>query len=71
MRIELELGWRQVLVCRMPFGNIIRCQWCQLVLNELVILGVRNTIRKFYKMNEDSVIVVRAHHDALILPYEF
>jgi hypothetical protein len=45
---------------------------CQFVLNELMILGVRNAIHKCHKMNEGtSVIVVLAHHDALILPYEF
>jgi hypothetical protein len=36
-----------------------------------MILGVRNAIRKCHKMNEGSVIVVRVHHDALILTYEF
>ena len=76
MLIELELGWRRVLVCRMPFGTSTLlhhpvCQWCQFVLNELMILGVRNAIRKCHEMNEGSMIVVLAHHDALILPYEF
>jgi hypothetical protein len=36
-----------------------------------MILGVRNAIRKCHKMNEGSVIVILAHHNALILPYEF
>ena len=76
MRIELEFGvgvgfWCAVFLLAHPPCYIIRFQWCQFVLNELMILGVRNAIRKCHEMNEGSVIVVLAHHDALILPYEF
>jgi hypothetical protein len=34
-----------------------------------MILGVRNAIHKCHEMNEGSVIVVLAYHDALILPF--
>ena len=76
MWIVLELGWRRrrvlvfwCAVCLLAHRPcyIIRCQWCQFVLNELMILGVRNAIRKCHEMNEGSVIVVLAQHDASIL----
>ena len=63
--------WCAVCLLAHPPCYIIRFQWYQFVLNKLMILGVRNAIRKCHKMNEGCVIVVLAHHDALILPYEF